>query len=350
MSGKYSTSNKVNFGDRIVPIKKVGLFSPEVWEEFTEEWLDTKSNVYIETERFGGAGDMGRDIVAYKTDKKFQNYKWDCYQCKHYSTSLMPTQVYVEFGKILYYTFIDEFPVPDNYYFVAPLGIGTSLSGLLQNKSKLKKAIIDNWNNYCKNKITNTEILLEDKFLDYVEKFDFSIFDKINVKTVIEEHKNHDNHLIRFGGGLPDRERFDESQIPDDVQTNELIYVDQLYKAYGSHSGINYKSHEDFKNERNYSGHFQRSRINFHYAEQLRNFSRDSLPLYTFEDFQNEILSAVIDICESDHADGFTRVKMVESEARKVVISSNPLKDVSLVNDRHGVCHQLANDKKMKWL
>jgi hypothetical protein len=349
MTGKYLTANKINFGDRVIPIKKVGLFSPDVWEEFTEEWLDTKSADYIESERFGGAGDMGRDIVAYKSDKKIKGYKWDCYQCKHYTTSLMPTQVYVEFGKILYYTFKNEFPIPDNYYFVAPLGVGTSLSALLQDEKKLKKAVIDNWNGYCKKKISSVEILLEGNFLDYVVKFDFSIFDKINVKTIIEEHKDHNNHLTRFGGGLPDRERLDESKIPDEVQKNEASYVNQLYEAYGSHSGIKYKSYNDFKSERNYSGHFKRSRINFHYAEQLRNFSRDSLPLHTFEDFQNEILSAVIDISESDHSDGFARVKQVEKEARNIIISSNPLKDVSLVNDRSGVCHQLANDNKLKW-
>ncbi|MGB3545990.1 MAG: hypothetical protein WBA17_03400, partial [Saprospiraceae bacterium] len=69
MSQKYTTAHRVNYGQTIIPIKKVSLFSPDEWEEFIEEWLDTKED-YLESERFGGAGDMGRDVVAYKSDKK----------------------------------------------------------------------------------------------------------------------------------------------------------------------------------------------------------------------------------------------------------------------------------------
>ena len=123
-----------------------------------------------------------------------------------------------------------------------------------------------------------------------------------------------------------------------------------MYCAYSSQSGIAYASFEEFVDNLQFSNHFKRARISFHHAEQLRNFSRDSLPINTFEDFQSEILLAVIDIAESHHSDGFTKVKEVESEARRVFISSNPLKDVSIIHDRSGVCHQLANDQKLKWV
>lgn len=108
----YTTSYHTTYGKTILPIKRVELFSPDEWEEFIEEWLDVKKNEYLEVERLGGAGDKGRDVIAYITDKKKSNYKWDCYQCKHYSAPLTPTQVYVEFGKIIYYTFKNEYPVP----------------------------------------------------------------------------------------------------------------------------------------------------------------------------------------------------------------------------------------------
>ncbi len=348
MDNSYSTSQRINYGSRILPIKKISLFSPDEWEEFIEEWLDIKESDYIEIDRFGGAGDMGRDVVAYKTDKSKDNYKWDCYQCKHYKSPLMPSQVYAEFGKIIYYTFKEEFPVPEKFYFVGPLGVGTTLSNLLSSPDKLKASILKNWSKYC-TEISKDNIKLDGDLLEYFDNFDFSIFEKISVKSIVEEHRNHSNHLTRFGGGLPDRERLDESAIPEEVQKEESTYVNELYNAYGSHSGTAYNSYREFETDVRYIGHFKRARISFHHAEQLRNFSRDSLPAHTFEDFQNEILAAVIDIVESEHDNGFVKVKEVEKEARSVVISSNPLKDVSIINDRSGVCHQLANDEKVKW-
>lgn len=338
MKKKYTTSHQVNYGKRIIPIKMVELFSPDEWEEFIEEWVEVNNSKYLETERFGGAGDKGRDVVGYLSDKNGANYRWDCYQCKHYDTPLMPTQVYKEFGKILYYCYLNEFPVPENYYFIAPKGCGTSLSKLLQNKDLLKKLIMDNWDKYCKNEITKNVIELKDDFLNYFDGFDFSIFSKIHVKDIIKVHKKHPNHLIRFGGGLPTREKLEHTDIPIKPQANETVYIQELYKAYGSQSGIAYTKAEDFDSSPQYSGHFKRARISFHHAEQLRNFSRDSLPIDTFEDFQNEIFLGIIDITEDSHPDGFTKIKEVEREARKIEITSNPLKDVSIMHDRSGVC------------
>ncbi|MGJ8735034.1 ABC-three component system protein [Zobellia laminariae] len=349
MNKKRITSHQVNYGKRIAPIKTVELFSADEWEDFIEEWTELKKSLYFETEKFGGAGDKGRDVVGYKSDKNLSDYKWDCFQCKHYETPLRPTQVYQEFGKLLYYCYLGEYPVPNNYYFVAPKGCGTSLSKLLQNEEQLKEAIINNWDLYCKSKITKEPIELKDDFLLYVQNFNFRIFSKIHTKNIIEDHKVHSNHLTRFGGGLPERDKLSEDDIPDSIQTNETVYVKQLFKAYGSQNGEKYENKEQLDEVPHYSDHFDRARISFHHAEQLRNFSRDSLPVETFEDFQNEIFDGIVDIVDEDHSDGFVRVKEVEKEARKIVIASNPLKDVSIINDRSGICHQLANDKRITW-
>lgn len=349
MAKTHITAHQVSYGKRIIPIKMVELFSPDDWEDFIEEWIDLKKGQYSETERLGGAGDKGRDVVGYVSDKKSLNYIWDCYQCKHYDNPLRPTQVYKEIAKILYYSFLNEYPIPRTYYFVSPKGCGTSLSKLLQNDVQLKQSIIDNWDDYCKSEITNYSIELKDAFLEFVENFDFKIFSKIHTKDVIAEHKNHSNHLIRFGGGLPEREKLTENDIPTLIQKNETTYVQELFNAYGSQSGTAYDTLEELELMPQFSNHFKRARISFHHAEQLRNFSRDSLPIDTFEDFQNEILSGIIDIVEDSHPDGFVKVKEVEKEARKITIASNPLKDVSIINDRSGVCHQLANNQKLKW-
>lgn len=346
----YKTSHQVNYGKRIIPLKMIEHMSFDDWEEFIEEWLDIKKSEYIETERFGGAGDKGRDVVGYITDKNKVNFVWDCYQCKHYENPLTPTQVYKEFGKVLYYTFKNEYPKPRRFYFVSPKGCGTSLSKLLQNPSELKEAIKKNWVRYCENDISSKQIILEGDLLKWVNNFDFSIFKKIHTKNILKEHINHPNHLIRFGGGLPKREKLDTSAIPNSIQNSETIYVNQLLCAYASESNKDYKKVEELDSKEHYRNHFNRARISFHHAEQLRNFSRDSLPVGTFEDFQNEILVGIIDIVEDQHSNSFIKVKEAEKEARKIIISSNPLKDVSIIYDRSGVCHQLVNDKKIKWI
>ena len=107
------TAHQVLVGTQIEPIQRIQIMSADDWEVLVEEWLEIKQSNYIKIERLGGAGDMGRDVVAYIDNPKDNpdSYNWDCYQCKHYANSLAPSNIWVEFGKLLYYTFNNEFPV-----------------------------------------------------------------------------------------------------------------------------------------------------------------------------------------------------------------------------------------------
>ncbi len=349
MSNTIVTSQSVNFGQSVLPVKRVEIFSAEEWESFIEEWLDVKKNEYKKIERLAGAGDKGRDIVASIEDNISTDGSWDCYQCKHYDKPLAPGQIWVEIAKIIYYTYIKDYSIPSKYLLAAPKGCGTSLSTLLDNPDELRKELKANWNQCCEKKITTTiNIPLINGLLTYVDSFDFSIFGKVSVKTIIEEHKKHANHLIRFGGGLAARTELRESDIPSDIQSNELVYVSQLLLAYGSDFPGEFKSPNEIKEP--YINHFKRARLNFHYAEQLRNLYRDSLPAGTFEHFQNEIYDGTVNIYENSHSNGYEKVKAVESQAILIVISSNPLKEVSIQKDKIGVCHQLCNQNKFKWM
>jgi len=345
----YATSNRITFGKRIIPLKMIETFSPDEWEDFVEEWLDLKKKEYFDIERLGGAGDMGRDVVAYIDDPKDNShYKWDCYQCKHYNTSITPTAVYLEFGKIIYYTFMKEYPVPQKYYFVAPKDCGTTLTNFLKDSSKLKEAIRESWSKYCEKHITDTGyVKLEGKLLSYFENFNFSIFDKIHRKVIVEEHMKHPNHLTRFGGSLPDRPVLTTADIPDEIQTHEMNYVTNLINAYNSESSKQFEKVEELTSP--YGDHFKRAREGFHFAEQLRVLYRDSLPVNTFEEFQKEIHAGIINTIESTHNNGFEKVKTVEDKALQVEITSNPLKDVSKAQDRKGICHQLSNNGIINW-
>lgn len=347
----YTTSYRVNFGKRIHPLVMLGTFSADEWETFIEEWVDLKKVKYLEVERFGGAGDKGRDVAAYITDPKVPNYKWDCYQCKHYSTSLSPSQMWVEFGKIIYYTFKGDYPIPEKYYFVAPKGCGTSLTQLLQNPTELRNSILKKWDKYISSEITKDEVItLTPALKTYIDNFNFKIFDRIQPKTIIAEHELHPNHSTWFGGGLPDRQVFDESSVPESVGDDETIYVDQLRLAYNTEANPKYQSILELTDDSKYHKHFKRARISFHHAEQLRSFSRDNLPNGTYEKFQEEIYDGIINLVENDYNSGFEKVKAVESFSASVQISSNALKDVSIVKDKAGVCHQLCNNRKISWV
>lgn len=74
----------------IAPIDKVHIMDEDSFEQFTLEWLyGCKKSKYSSISRIGGAGDKGRDVVAYHNDGAV-----DYYQCKHYNAALMPTNYF----------------------------------------------------------------------------------------------------------------------------------------------------------------------------------------------------------------------------------------------------------------
>lgn len=339
----YITSNQTNFWTPILPVKRIEIFSSEEWEEFIEEWLDIKKDEYISIERVWWANDMWRDVIAY-INKENWNYTWDCYQCKHYYHPLMPSDIYVEIWKILYYSFKKEYTIPNNYYFIAPKNIWTSLSKLLSNPIKFKEELIKNWDKHCKENITKKEIIeisIWSDFRKYVEDFDFKIFHKVLTKNIIEEHKNHSNHITRFWWWLASRPRLGE--VPD-ISPIEINYINKLFEVYWD------ETNSQIYNDRDLSWdlleHFKNARKCFHLSEQLKNFYRDSLPPWTFDDFQDEIYMWINGIKEKTW---YETVKKTELESTKIVISSNPLKDVAITHDKIWICHQLSNNNKILW-
>jgi hypothetical protein len=72
-------------GPPIAPAVRIRTYHDREWEEFVEEWVHSLRDRYARAERVGGAGDMGRDVVATKADGG-----WDNYQCKHYARRLCP--------------------------------------------------------------------------------------------------------------------------------------------------------------------------------------------------------------------------------------------------------------------
>lgn len=339
-------SDGVVSGQPIPAIERIKLFSDTQWEEFVLEWADSLRSTYSRVERCGGSGDLGRDVVATCADNEEQ---WENFQCKHYRNPITPSDIWVELGKLVYYTHQGRFSYPRKYYFVAPQGVGTKLANLLKKPDSLREELVKNWGKHCSQDITSTTAInLEGDLKRHLEALDFSIFSSIPPLRLIDEHARTRWHVARFGGGLPNRP---DAETPPTTPTElEAGYVRKLLEAYGDHLGRDVAEIDDVAGETNLKEHFGDSRIEFYSAESLRAFSRDTLPPGEFEKLQDEVHAGIRDEIRADHQDGYRRVVAVVKIARTLQLTSHALHSRISVRDHGGICHQLANDDKIGWV
>jgi hypothetical protein len=328
--------------------KLIELLEPAQWEEFTEEWA-TSLKSYKGVERWSGPGDMGRDIVAFMTDKKYAG-PWDNYQCKRYATKLQPNDVWVEFGKVIYYTFKKEFSVPTNYYFAASKGVGLKLQRLLADAVKLRSELIKNWDAHCRKGITDTaEIPLDGPLHDYLNKFDFTIFKYKTVVELVAGHAKTIYHTRRFGtANFPERPPI--TIPPDAIQQTESRYVQQLFEVYSEKLAKQLNAPDDLAAYPELANHFNRSREVFYYAESLRNFPRDSVDPGAFDEIREEIYHGVVNTYEMDYANGYMRMATTLQQAGNITPNCNALCIRVQTQDKHGICHHLANEDRFEWV
>lgn len=346
-TANYSAPEVIS-GISVPAVRRISIFSPEEWEEFTEEWAYSLRDKFIKVQRYGGAGDMGCDVVGFQS-KQYLKGPWVNYQCKHYDNPLIPSKSWVELGKVIYYSFLGEYIPPIEYYFVAPKGIGTSFSKLLTDPKKLKAELIKNWDKACQKKITETkDVFLNGDFLSYLNCFDFGIFDSISVAELVQGHAKTPFHATRFGGGLAERPPVDSP--PQHIAFKEHRYSEQLFEAYTDFTQLRVTEIQDLDNEPRLKRHFSRSRERFYHAEALRNFARDNVPPGTFEALQDEVFHGVIDTCDGEHQNGFVRVNATVSQASQLSITGNALCSRMQVHDKQGICHQLANEDRLTWV
>jgi hypothetical protein len=326
----------------------IETFKSEVWEDFTEEWAHSQEKKYKQVIRYTGAGDMGLDILCFHTTDYF-NGPWDCIQCKRYACELMPSQVWIELGKIIYYSFTGEYPPPTNYYFAASKGLGLKLKKLLLKPDKLKSELIANWDKYCRTEITATKTLpLDGPLKDYLDQFDFKIFKMIPVAQMIKDHAGTIFYIRRFGAAsIPQRPPIELP--PPAIQANESRYVQQLFEVYSEKLSVQLNDPAQLTPYPEIEQHFNRSREIFYHAESLRNF-RDSIDPGAFDAIRDEIYHGSVDMYEMDYADGLTRVRATVSHAGTLAPNCNALCVRVQIKDKQGFCHHLANEDRFTWV
>lgn len=347
----FFSNEQILSGMYMPPLNRVEQFSPDEYEDFILEWAEgylKNQGTYEGVRKSGGAGDKGRDIIAYI---KYPD-EWDNYQCKHYESPLVPTDIYVELGKLCYYTFQKDFTIPRSYYFVSPKGIGSKLGELLESPEELKRELINNWDRYCKKKVTSTqEIDLTGNFLDYINQFDFSIFKAKQPLEIIMEHRKTIWYLHRFGGEIP-KSRPPHNTPPDQIDETETKYIAKLLAAYSDHKKQSIDDLQKLSSFSDLKSHFNNQREDFYRAESLKQFSRDSLPDDGgFESLKDQIYRGIRDVCFSyPHPDAYIRVIKVTNNAKLLPITNNLLTKCMDVSDKSGICHHLANEDKLTWV
>lgn len=334
-------------GKPIPPLERVRTFSPKEWEEFIQEWAASLKKKYHIVMRCGGAGDMGRDIVAH-VDKLSADGSWDNFQCKHYDHALRPSDVWVELGKLTYYTFCGAFTIPRDYFFVCPHDVGTSLARLLEKPTELRDGLMENWDTHCKTGICKDVVNLNGRLRTYVKNFPYQIVSFRPVLKIIEEHKTTQWYVHRFGGGLPDRP--DPPKPPKAPTATELPYIEQLMKAYSDFTDAGVTNADKLTAWPNLVKHYLLSRTSFYSAEALREFSRDHLPEGEYGNLQDEIHDGVQEAYLDEYDDGYAKLLATTKAALALEITDHALLPVLRPADRRGICHQLVNDDRLLWV
>lgn len=333
----------------IAPIDKVYIMEPDAFEQFTLEWLyGSKKTKYSYMRKIGGAGDKGRDVIAY-----YDNKSVDYYQCKHYNRPLSPTNYYLELGKLCYYTYKKEIAIPKEYYIIASNDVGPSLQDLIDDPTKLPIKLLENWDTHCRTKITKTkDIILDEQLRKYINSFDFTIIKTYPMAQVIDEYLDTIYGNIRFGG------RKITMPIPivpsNTIEDEEMTYINALIEAYSDELKIQIVTIKSLEAYGKYFSHLNRQRKDYYLAETMRRFVRDTLTdSQQFNVLKDEIYSSIIDIHEQDYDSGYKRL-IADLNQASITNTSKCLLDSKLHfignSERKGVCHMLVNDNLVRWV
>lgn len=337
------------FATPIPPIERVRSFSHEAFEEFIAEWAIACTKViYKDVYRIGGSGDKGRDVIG-----EYNDGTYDYFQCKKYDKKLSPSQYWLEFGKLCYYTYSNAIPTPKKYYVVASQGIGSTFEKLIKNNhAGIREGLIQNWYDKCEKHIIKDQPITLDADLEkYILNFDFSIIDYYSIEKIIEEHRHTHYFYFRFGGSLKPK-RTVTVLPPPDVADSETNYVNKIFETYKDlkATDIHLLSIHLFPE---LLKEFNRHRTSFYSAESLKRCIREIfINDNEFDILKKEMHSGIVDYMEDYFESSHVKLNRTLHESTKVNLSVSIVdRDLHFVTneDKKGICHHLANDNLLDW-
>lgn len=330
---------------------RLASFSAKDFERFTLEWasdyLAMKRTEIVEVQQRGGAGDKGRDVIAWHDPNTVPVRRWTLYQCKHYANALGAGVAASEIGKVLFYSHRGDYTFPEEYHFVTHKGVTSSFQDLLDKPDDLRKYIIENWEQHCRDKIQKDPVELTAELKAYIESVPFTAFRAKQPLVLITEHAQTKYHLTVFGAPLIERPKPPEP--PSEVAPGENEYVTQLMEVISSDIGHTVSNMTDFLHSEKHRRLFDRSRLTFYHAEGLKELARDQMADIAFFDTLRKEFYDGLYHWHTSEPDGYLRLIETVKASQNIQLSKHALEPHVVPNDREGMCHQLANEGQVKW-
>jgi hypothetical protein len=325
--------------------RQILALDDEGLERFVRDWIACKTAEYQEVARFSGAGDLGRDVVGFRTDRRHEG-PWDNYQCKQYGRTLQAGSALLELGKILYHADRGEFTPPATYYFVVPRGMSRGLEKLVFNPTALHHELLAKWDVDCSKKIVKGQTIpLSDRLRRTIDAFDFSKVMRITVDGILGDDAAKPVLAKWFGAdpGAPPR-----GIVPADVDVREQLYLWQLIAAYAERAGADFADHAAVAAHAEHGPHLQEQRTRFFEADAFNRFYRDNTLEEDLESLHEDVYHGVLGPYRGSHADPLGRIDAVMTQAA-VVAPAGLLARHARVPVKQGFCHHFANDGKFTW-
>jgi hypothetical protein len=150
--------------------------------------------------------------------------------------------------------------------------------------------------------------------------------------------------------GLPLINRPPPPIPPSTVTPAETEYVAQLYEVIGEAIGKDVSGISDFVCHAKHMRLFDRSRLTFYCAEGLKELARDQMADTTYfdtllDEFENGLYHDYTTVGPT----GLQRLVATVKAAQGLQLGGHVLAHHVLANDREGICHHLANEKRVNW-
>jgi len=241
-----------------------------------------------------------------------------------------------------------EYVMPDAYYFVAPKGCTTSFNQLLSKPTKLREEFLNKIAEDKAKLLKNLDQATLMAITDIATRTDFRIFQSVELSDILEVHRRTPWYASRFATTLAPRPAADHA--PSQVAAHETRYIEQLLEVYAEKHPAKSFGLDSVASDADEGGHFRRQRERFYKAEHLRVYARDAVPPGTFDKLQHDIHEGVIDTAEADHPSGYERLTRVLELVGQLDLNRHTLISVVDIEDRKGICHQLANEDQLTWV
>lgn len=328
-------------------VRRFFEMSPEDLEGFIADWLAVRGSVYHDWERCSGAGDGGRDVVGFETDRSYEG-AWHNYQCKLLRKTITVPDAVLELGKIFMHVAEDQFTLPSRYIFVAPRGVARTLSDLIRHPDKFRATVVSTWDEACRDRLVRRRrVDLTDGMRAAVDAFDFRGVSALDGTKLVAQPDIH-QVLVRWFGADPGPPPPPDETVPE-ITLAEAPYLGQLATAYGARAGLPAATAAEILAHPRYGVELRDQRVRYFHAAAFGRHYRTRVFKEVLVGFDDQIYHGVVDTHRHDgHRDTLDQVAAVMRVVPTLQLAG-PLRDHATAMVRQGTCHRFANEGRLPW-